>query len=264
MTLRQFAGLSVLCVALSLPVYAQNYPDQSYVLSTDSLIQNIDTNDGLTVSPDGKSLMLQPDRTDGSVILKAQFSSAPFNEGLPSWNGSAPDVNSAFKVQMRFPYGAGWSSWLTVGFWKSNIWTSYGSMSYAGGSIDYDNAKLNSYVSSWQFKIIMTRTAVSIASPTIRKVSFVVSDSRTTTSLDYTQIQNDKPAAILIPTDFIYQYGVDPNIGGDICSPTSVTMILRSYKIPADPLIFARATYDPHFSMYGIWPRVVQNAAEYG
>ncbi len=254
----------ILCLSLSYSALAQIYPDQHYVTRIDSLFQNIETNDGVALSNDGKSMKLQPDRTDGYLILKPQYAQYPFNEGLPSWNGSAPDNNSSFKIQMRFPYSTGWSPWLTVGFWKANIWSSYGSTSYSGGFIDYDNVKLYSYVSAWQFRIIMTRTAVDQPSPTVHKLSFLVSDSRTTTSLDFTQILNDKPAAIFIPTNFIYQYGVDPDIGGDICSPTSVSMILRSYNITVDPYHFALDTRDPYFNMFGIWPRVVQNASEYG
>ena len=41
-------------------------------------------------------------------------------------------------------------------------------------------------------------------------------------------------------------------------------MILRSYGIPVDPLQFARDTHDPYYDMFGIWPRVVENASEYG
>lgn len=243
---------------------AQIYPDQHYVLRIDSLVQCIEANDGLTLSADGKSLMLQQNRIDGYIIVRPQYSHYPFNEGLPSWNGSAPGNSSSFKVQMRFPYGAGWSPWLTVGFWRANIWSSYGSTTYAGGMIDYDTALLNSYVGGWQFKVIMTRTALGQPSPTLHKLSFLASDSRSTASFDVTQAVNDKPAALFIPTDFIYQYGVDPVIGGSICSPTSVSMILRSYGIPVDPYNFALATRDPYFNIFGIWPRVVQNASEYG
>ncbi len=252
------------CLLISQPLRAQNFPDQHYVLRIDSLVQYIETNDGLVLSGDGKRLLLQPDRTDGFIILKPQSAQYPFNHGLPSWNGSAPENGSSFKIQMRFPYSTGWSPWLTVGFWRANIWSTYGSTSYGGGLVDYDYVKLNSYVSAWQFKIIMTRTGIGQSSPSLYKLSFAVSDSRTTSSLDFNQILNDKPASILIPTNFIYQYGVDPDIGGSICSPTSVSMILRSYNIAVDPLQFARATRDPWYDMFGIWPRVVQNAAEYG
>ncbi len=254
----------LISIFLSGFIFSQNYPDQQYVFNIDSIFQNIETNEGIRLSDDGNCIMLEDSLTNGYVILNAQYSQEPFNVGLPSWNGTAPDDNSGFKVQMRFPYGSSWSSWLTVGFWKSNIWTSYGSTSYGGGYIDYDTAILYAYQSGWQFKIIMTRKSISDASPTLHKLSFFVSDSRTTTSADYNQILNDNPPEIFIPTDFIYQYDVDPVIGGSICSPTSVSMCLRSYNIPVDPYLFALDTYDPYFDMFGIWPRVVQNASEFG
>jgi len=133
-----FSTLIILLFAVPCNVFAQNYPDQQYILKIDSIFSNIETNDGIELSSDGKSIKLQDGVVNGYVILKSQFSQSPFNEGLPSWNGTAPDNNSGFKVQMRFPYGASWSQWLTVGYWKSNIWSSYGSTSYGGGYIDYD------------------------------------------------------------------------------------------------------------------------------
>ncbi len=264
MRIRTLTYYASLCLVLYGVAHAQNYPDQTYILTADSLSQYVETNDGLTFVNDSVGFVLQQDRTSGYVILKSQSSQFPFNQGLPSWNGTAPDSNSSFKIQMRFPYGAGWSPWLTVGYWKTNIWTSYGSTSYGAGYIDIDNVKLYDYAASWQFKVIMLRTALDKQSPSLHKLSFVVNDSRTTASLDFNQILNDNPAAIFIPTDFIYQYGVDPEIGGSICSPTSVSMILRSYGIQVDPLQFARDTYDSYYDMFGIWPRVVQNASEYG
>jgi hypothetical protein len=243
---------------------AQIYPDQNYVLRIDSLYQNIETNVGIKLSDDGKSLQLEDGLTDGYFITKPQNSRDPFDEGLPSWNGSAPDSNSGFRVQMRFPFNNNWSPWLTVGYWKTNILGAYSKPSYGGGYIDYDNAKLYSYQSSWQFKVIMKRTSLDVESPKISKLNFFVSDSRTTSSVDLTSIINDNPEAIFIPTTFVYQYSVDPNIGGDICSPTSVSMILKSYNITVDPRQFAIDNYDTNFGMFGIWPRAVQNASEYG
>ncbi len=249
---------------LTLLINAQPYPDQHYILKIDSIYFNIETNEGIKLNDDGKCIMLQDGVTDGYVILKPQFSQYLFNHGLPSWNGTAPDSSSSFKIQMRFPYGSGWSTWLTAGFWKNNIWSSYGSTSYGGGYIDYDYVKLNSYKNSWQFKVIMTRTSAELPSPTLHSLSFFVSDNQTTNLIDMTAIVNDNPAAIFIPTTFVYQYGVDPVIGPDICSPSTVSMILKSYNIDVDPYQFAVDTRDPYYDMFGIWPRVVQNASEYG
>ena len=251
-------------LSFSCLIYTQPYPDQHYVLRIDSIFYNIETNQGIKLSDDSTSIMLEDGVTDGYVILKPQYSQYLFNHGLPSWNGTAPDTSSSFKVQMRFPYGASWSTWLTAGFWKNNIWSSYGATSYGGGYIDYDYVKLNSYRNAWQFKVIMTRTSAELPSPTIHSLSFFVSDNQTTSLIDMNAIVNDNPAEIFIPTTFVYQYGVDPIIGGDICSPTSVSMILKSYNIDVDPYQFALDTHDPYFDMFGIWPRVVQNASEFG
>jgi hypothetical protein len=256
----------VILFLLFLPCYlfAQNHPDQLYVLRIDSIYQNIETNVGMRLSSDGKSITLQDSINDGYIILKPQYSQSPFNQGLPSWNGSAANSNNGFRVQMRFPYNGGWSPWLTVGYWKTNIYGSYSKPTYGGGMVDYDYVKLNTYQNAWQFKILMKRTSAAIESPTMHKLSFFVSDNQTTNSVNITDIVNDNPSAVFIPTTFIHQYSVDPGIGGDICSPTSVAMILKSYNIDVDPRQFAIDNYDTNFGMFGIWPRVVQNASEYG
>ena len=93
-------------------IFSQNYPDQQYVLNIDSIFQNFETNEGVKLSDDGSCIMLEDSLTSGYVILNAQYSQEPFDVGLPSWNGTAPDDNSSFKVQMRFPYGSSWSSWV--------------------------------------------------------------------------------------------------------------------------------------------------------
>lgn len=243
---------------------AQIYPDQHYVLRIDSIKAKIESSENVKLSDDGKSFVLQNSALEGNIILKEQTALYPFNQGLPSYNGSAPSENCAFKVQMRFPYAGSWSPWLTIGYWKNNMWSEYGATSYSGGKINVDWAVLNSYVSKWQFKVILTRKDASTPSPSIHKLSFFVSDSKTTSNVNISQLVNDNPASIFISTTHIFQYGIDPNYGGDMCSPTTVSMILKSYNIAVDPYQFAWSTYDNYHKMFGIWPRVVQNAAEYG
>ncbi len=166
---------------------------------------------------------------------------------------------------MRF-YKNSWSDWLTVGFWKAYLWTNYGETTYLGNEIkvEIDYVVLKSYYNKWQFKVEMKRTDKYQPSPELHKLSFFVSDQKTTDNVDITSIVNDNPEAFFIDTEHFYQYALDPEIGGSICSPTSVAMVLRSYKIEVDPLQFARDTQCPYWEIFGIWPRVVQNAAEYG
>lgn len=247
------------------PLRANPYPDQHYIISgPDSLLRDAETVHNIVNSPDGQCLQLVDSALTGYIVLRPQQAEELFNRGLPSWNGSAPAQSAAFKVLMRFPYGSGWSSWLTVGFWKNNVWSNYGSTSFGDGYVDIDYVKLSQYKREWQFAVIFERKSLEYPSPTMHMLSFFTSDSRTTDNVDHTALLNDKPAAIFIPTTFYHQYSLDPVIGGSICSPTSVSMILRSYGIAVEPVQFARDTRDPYHGIFGVWPRVVQNASEYG
>lgn len=256
--------LTAIALIFTNETFADNYPDQHHVSLIEDLSNRIESQSGVKLSDDGTCLELADSFIYGYVILNPDTAEYPFNRGLPSWNGTAPDDNCSFLVQMRFPDGEGWSPWLTVGFWKAYIWASYGSTSYGGGYIDYDYVKLYQYQNRWQFKVHLARYTLDDPSPTIHKLSFYMSDTSTTKSMDYTALLNDNPEEIFILTDFLYQYDIDDEIGGSICSPTSVSMALISYDIAVDPLQFARDTRDPYYGIFGIWPRVVQNASEYG
>ena len=75
-----FVQYLILIVFFSNIAYAQNYPDQQFIFRIDSIFQNIETNDGLKLSGNGKSIMLQEGKTNGYVILKPQYSQFPFNK----------------------------------------------------------------------------------------------------------------------------------------------------------------------------------------
>lgn len=250
----------------SFPVLSQSvpFPDQQFIIETgDSLLQHAELISNVVKSNDGESIRLIEGATSGYLILIPQSSPYPFNIGLPSWNGTAPGDSGGFRVLIRVPYSSGWSPWLDVGYWKANLWPSK-STSFGGGRIDIDIVELNYYTNQWQFAIELKRQAGSVTSPTVSLLSLFISDSRTTQSINYASILNDQPEPIFIPTTFLAQYRISNEIGGSICSPTTVAMILLSCNIQVDPLQFALDTYDPYWQIFGVWPRVVQNASEYG
>ena len=122
---------------------------------------------------------------------------------------------------MRFKTSAGWQRWVTVGFWDKEIWDYYGYTTFTGGEVDVDYVKVNSYIKEFQFQVIFKRLSADLPAPSIKQLSFVVSDSRTTTNANITSIVADNPPEIYYDTEFIYQYDVDPIIGKSICSPSS-------------------------------------------
>jgi len=250
---------------LPIPMSATHYPDQQYILEgADSLLYQAEQTTNVISLPDNQGIGLIDSALSGTIIFRVQSATEPFNRALPSWNGTAPGGAGGFRVFMRVPYGTGWSPWLEVGYWKENLWAGNKSTSYGDGRIAIDTGIFNSYHSQWQVKIEMKRDAISTASPEIHLLSMTVSDSKTTDEADYSSILNDDPQAIYVDTEHIYQYSVDNDIGGRICSPTSASMVLLSYGIYVDPYEFAVDNRDPYYDIFGVWPRTVQNASEYG
>lgn len=242
-----------------------SYPDQLYVVKgADSLLFNPEANYNMTAIQDGSGIQLADDAYSGFIVMESKSSIFPYDIGLPSWNGTAPGGNGGFRVLIRVPYGNGWSPWLEVGYWKNNLWTGSKSTSFARGRIDIDTVVLYDFTDQWQFRIEMRRNSLDTPSPTITRLSYYISDDRTTQNINYTSILDDKPEPIFIPTTFLAQNSISDEYGGRICSPTSVSMILLSYDIEVDPLQFAMDTYDPYYGIFGVWPRVVQNASEFG
>ena len=247
-------------------VNAQVYPDQQHLISGgDQLYLKIESKKDVYLNTEKDQIELINGVKEGFFILKPETFTEAFNRGLPSWNGSAQkDQKSSFKVQMRYHISYGWSRWVTVGYWDQNIWSSYGYTTFQGGKISIDYLKLEEYIKEYQYKVIFTRENITDTSPALHQLSFFVSDSKTTDQVNIDEIIFDNPPEIFIPTNFVYQMDVDDEIGGDICSPTTVSMIIQSYDKDVDTYQFALRTKDPYWNLFGVWPRVVQHAAEYG
>ena len=245
-------------------LHSQSYLDSFISYNKEQLYERVSSMTNAEWEEDGKYFKLIDSQSSGTLIFLPDTSDYLFNRGLPSWNGHVFNENSAFKIFIRFYNDGVWSNWLTAGYWKNHIWGSYGATSYTGGEINIDYVKLNSYHQIFQFSVAIGRISTTTKSPQFSKLSIYLSDSRTTDNINYTELLNDKPAPIFIDTDHYYQYDLDDAIGASICSPTTVSMILRSFSINVDPVEFARATKDPYWGIFGVWPRVVQNAHEYG
>lgn len=240
-----------------------DYPDQQKVIRAGQMWNQMSSVSNIILSDDGKTLQLTTGSNSGNFILSPDTLDQPFDRGLPSWNGRVFHENSGFKVLMRFKQGSTWSPWLTVGYWKNYIWSTYGATSYPGGYIDYDYVVLDDFHFVYQWSVQMKRGSDEDLSPTIDKLSFFVSDERTTKDINYSAILSEKPAEIFYPTSFISQYNVNTDIGGNICSPTSTVFAIRSYDITVDPYSFAVDNYDTYWGLYGIWPRAIQNASKF-
>lgn len=256
--------LILIIISLTHLASAQYYPDQYYeTIGAEDMFNNAESVSNVTLSADLKSIVLEESENDGILVLEPVTLDQQFDRGLPSWNGKASkEINSSFKVEMRFKFADIWSKWVTVGFWDKNVWSSYGATSFSGGEVDIDYVKLDSYISTFQFRVQFRRPNAAAFSPELRQLAFFASDSEY--PVDIPAIVADNPDEIFIDTDHIFQYSVDDEIGPSICSPTTTSMIIKSFGLEVDPFLFAERTYDPYWHLFGVWPRVVANASEYG
>lgn len=256
--------IAIIVIFKSSVLFSTPFPDQFFEISgADSLLTNAESIYNLTSGSNGLSLVLEESEIEGYIILNSHTFEYSFNRGLPSWNSTSPNgISSSIKVEMRFYINNVWSGWLMVGYWDKYMWGNYGRTNFAHGEVDVDYVKLNKYSKTFQYKVTFNRSSSNYKSPELRRLNFSVSDSKT--EVNMVDIINDKPDAIYIPTDFLYQFDIDDEIGGSICSPTTVSMIIKSYDIAVDPLEFAKRTYDTYWNLYGVWPRVVTHASEYG
>jgi hypothetical protein len=256
----------LLLFVFGLRVFAQAYPDQQFVIrGIEELYEYEDSTENIVYNSETNSIELESGFEQGVYISKPVSFSQKFNRGLPSWNGHAPEnQRSSFRVSMRFKISYGWSDWITVGYWDKYIWSSYGNTTFNGGKVSIDYVKLDVYINEFQFKIEFKRDDAGYESSSVKQFSFFVSDTKTTVFTDINKLVNDKPPAIFIPTNFVYQYGVDPVIGGRICSPSTLSMIIQSFGYEVDTYDFALRTNDPYWDIFGVWPRGVQSASEYG
>ncbi len=263
--MRQKLLIIIISILCSFNLLAQIHPDAHYEFNNmETMFDNAVEVENIVLTSDKKGIKLT-NNNSGYIIFEKNHSDTPFNEGLPSWNGFAPkSEKSSFKIQMRFPYKKHWSPWVTVGFWKNNIWTNYGSTKWSGGTVDIDIVNIQSYIYSWQFKVIMKRSDSQIESPILNSLSFFVSDSKSTDRYSFHNLVDDRPEPIFIETEFINQYKVDKEIGSLICSPTIVSTVIRSFNLEVDPLELAKGNLDPYWKIFGVWPRSVQNGSQYG
>ncbi len=241
---------------------AQYSPDQYFeIYGPQALLDSSESVTNIVISDNGKYLVLENEQQSGIITFKAVTFNENFNRGLPSWNATSLSTSSSVKAEMRFFVNGNWSNWITVGFWNKLLW-SYGSTSFNGGYVDVDYVKLSTYVNTFQFRINFKRTSTDQPSPRLKQIAFFASD--TEYPIDIAAITADNPGEIFIDTEHIYQFDVDDEIGSRICSPVTTTMIIKSFGKNVDAYDFALKTHDPYWDLFGVWPRAVTHASEYG
>lgn len=183
------------------------------------IAQNVDINN---------HLLLDDDKLSGTYLSPIVYTS-PFTELVGSWSAIANQTTGSIEVSYRVLVEGIWSDFFTYGEWRFED-KNYGvsktsSNGVARMSQDTIIPADGKCGNAYQYKIEFERDSLTLNAPIINLIatSFAIKDYEGI-KLDYTKIEQ----SVIYDVPQLYQYDV-PGIGGSICSPTSVTMLLK-YK----------------------------------
>lgn len=229
--------------------------------------------DRIVPTTDQSAIMLDPTATAGSVMLAPTTSDFPFNEAIPSWNGTTSGA-SGFRVWMRCSTKAGATPWFEAGTWGKLADEPTTRVSvFPQGIYDADTLMLRTTADSVQFRIDFVRASTQTPSPTIRLVALSYSNSLGNKGL-WKRFGDPRPALSpslgqIQTTDsqkLPFRSQVIPNTKwiGRICSPASVGMAMEHFGSNISTQDIAAQLYDPPSDAFGVWHRSIQIGGQNG
>jgi len=211
----------------------------------------------------------------------------PFSQLIPSWSADTP-AGSWIEVEVQArTAGARETRWWRMGTWaygdETIRRTSVNGQSDADGAVETDTFKTRAEkMTAYRARVTLSRSAATAASPTLRRISAVVSDTRSYTPRYPSPRYTDRAMELAVPrySQEIHA-GEFPEYdgGGEAwCSPTSTEMVVEYWnKRPtsdelswvgphADPQVdyAARFTFDAAYGGTGNWPFNTAYASRFG
>ena len=190
-----------------------------------------------------------------STVFDAPFA---FDNAILSWNATAP-AGTSVRLELRVRFGGSWTGWYAMGVWGPGVSSSVRSAGDGNGSVDVDTLKLKSRATALQYRATLATTAAS-ATPRLRLVTVAYADR----SKPAAGPSLPRPPARELNVPAYSQFDQDPSIASEICSPTSLTMVLGYWNIPQSVAEVARGVYDRAAGIYGNWPLNTAYAASRG
>lgn len=198
--------------------------------------------------------------SSGEYLSRVRESPFPFSNAVLSWNADAP-AGTALRFELRVQDGSGWSGWYTMGEWGANGGRSIPAQADPRGRVDIDTLKLNSTATALQYRVELSSSSPA-ATPLLRQVSVVYSDlSRGLIG-----------PALLEPAGAVRDLNVpqhsqleeDPSYRSDICSATSLAMVMQYWGLKKSVADVVAGVKDQTTGIYGNWPLNMALAGAYG
>lgn len=188
--------------------------------------------------------------SDGTLLSAEHEAQMPFDNAVLSWNAKAPG-GTALRFELRVRVGSTWTPWYVMGTWGATGGASKSGQSDGWATVDVDTLKLHQPAGAWQYRVTLT-TQDAAATPSLQRVALVYADLRRPLAGTPPQPAPGWARDLAVPA--YSQLTEDPAIAREICSATSLTMILDYYGANKKVSEVVQGVRDQTTGIFGNWP----------
>lgn len=273
-----FALLGAVLVALSLPRRDTKGGTNALAFLPDAIDhldefhgQRLGSGTRRNVRLENNRLVLDSEQRDrfprtGAWTSEQVVTNFPFTELLPSWNPNCPtDTGLTLHVRVRNARDRTWSPWLYLGQWGRTQHEPTRKLEYHDGRVEIDVLVLNRPADAYQVRVGFESYSFDAnVSPALRRLTVVYSGEAKPGTSRPTPAPLPANWVRDLPVPFFAQSDSHPAVKSEICSPTSLAMVLAYRGVKVDVLENALAVYDREYDLFGNWGRAVARAGELG
>jgi len=213
----------------------------------------------------------EPGKSAGTWTSEPAESEFGFTELVASWNVTTPgSAGVRFFVRARDVATREWSPWLYIGQWGTT--PADGTVTrFERGFVDIDTLKLRQPANAWQVRAELHSDRPGGPGPALRRVAVVYSGvcpelvEKASSTQPATQPATEiERRAVDLPVPFRAQHDTPQPMRSQVCSPTSVSMVLAYWGVDLPTVQNCQAIWDRQYRLYGNWNRAAARAGELG
>jgi hypothetical protein len=198
-------------------------------------------------------------------------STFPFRELVPSWNVTTPaETGATFDVRVRDASSGTWTDWLYMGSCGRTLTPVSRTIESGIARVSIDEMVLEKPADAYQVRATLFSFDFDArTTPKLRRIGVVYSGETRDPALR-AKLRPHAPADgswardLKVPFRAQGEPEYPAPLRPQICSPTSVSMVMQHYGVDRPTVENALAIYDPEYRIFGNWNRAVQHAGSLG